>query len=92
MVSSIAIEVFRQKDPSAVVIDEMVGFLAAMFLIDMTWWRLLGAFFLFRLFDIIKPFPVGAVEELGKGVGIMADDLIAGIYANIIMHLAIRFL
>lgn len=92
IVSSIAIRIFRQEDPSPVVLDEMVGFLVAMFMINVTWWRLLGAFFLYRIFDIIKPFPAGAVEGLGKGIGIMADDLVAGIYANIIMHLAIRFL
>jgi len=92
IVSQKAARVFRQRDPSLIVVDEMVGFLVAMFLIEVTWWRLLGAFFIFRFLDIVKPFPVGAVEELGKGIGIMADDLVAGIYTNIIMHLAIKFL
>jgi phosphatidylglycerophosphatase A len=90
--SSKAIKIYRQEDPSPVVLDEIVGFLVALFLIEITWWRLLAAFFIFRFFDITKPFPVGAVERIGKGFGIMADDLIAGIYTNLIMHLAIKFL
>jgi phosphatidylglycerophosphatase A len=92
IVSSKAIKIYRQEDPSPVVLDEIVGFLVALFLIEITWWRLLAAFFIFRFFDITKPFPVGAVESIGKGFGIMADDLIAGIYTNLIMHLAIKFL
>ena len=89
-VSSIAIKKFRRKDPSPVVLDAIVGFLVAMFFIEMTWWRLVAAFFLFRFFDIVKLFPAGAVEEIGKGFGIMADDIVAGIYANLILQLAIR--
>jgi phosphatidylglycerophosphatase A len=92
IVSSKAIIIFRQEDPSPVVFDEIVGFLVALFLIEITWWHLIAAFFIFRIFDIVKPFPAGAAEGIGKGFGIMADDLIAGIYTNLIMHLALRFL
>lgn len=76
-----------KKDPSKVVIDEVAGqfiaLLAVPFMIDDAWWSLILAFILFRFFDIVKPYPARRLESLESGLGIMADDVVAGIYAAI---------
>ncbi|HBG60898.1 MAG: hypothetical protein A2Y03_09260 [Omnitrophica WOR_2 bacterium GWF2_38_59] len=79
------------KDPSCVVIDEVAGVMIAFFLLPVTPPVFFTAFFLFRAFDMFKIYPVNKFEEMKGGVGIMMDDLFAGLYTNIIMHLAIRF-
>lgn len=72
---------FRAKDPGQVVIDEFAAFLAVMSFLPSTLFSLLLAFALFRFFDIVKPFPIRKIERLfGGGVGVMADDLLAGVY------------
>lgn len=77
------------RDPGAIVIDEMAGFLVAMFQAPPGWRGLAAGFVLFRVFDILKPPPVKAVEALGGGAGIVADDLVAGLYANLALRLLI---
>jgi phosphatidylglycerophosphatase A len=76
-----------KKDPSKVVIDEVAGqFIALLtvpFMIDDAWWSLILAFILFRFFDIVKPYPARTLESLKSGLGIMADDVVAGVYAAI---------
>jgi len=76
-----------KKDPSKVVIDEVAGqfiaLLAVPFMIDDAWWSLILAFILFRFFDIVKPYPARTLESLKSGLGIMADDVVAGVYAAI---------
>jgi len=74
---------FNRKDPGHVVIDEIAGQLVALVFMAPTPGRLLAAFLLFRLFDIIKPFPARRLESLPGGTGIMLDDLVAGAYANL---------
>ncbi|MGA2740786.1 MAG: phosphatidylglycerophosphatase A [Bryobacteraceae bacterium] len=77
------------KDPQFVVVDEVVGqWLALAGARALNWKTWLGAFLLFRLFDIWKPFPVRQLESLPGGVGIVADDLMAGIYAALVLFLA----
>lgn len=77
----------QKKDPSIVVIDEVAGQMIALlsgpFWIQ-TWWSILSAFILFRAFDIWKPYPIRKLEALESGLGIMADDVLAGIYALIV--------
>jgi len=77
----------RKKDPSVVVIDEVAGQMIALlsgpFWIH-TWWSVITAFLLFRLFDIWKPYPIRRLESLESGLGIMADDVLAGAYALIV--------
>ncbi|HYW74348.1 MAG TPA: phosphatidylglycerophosphatase A [Pyrinomonadaceae bacterium] len=77
----------HKKDPSAVVIDEVAGQMIALlsgpFWIQ-TWWGPITAFILFRAFDIWKPYPIRRLEALESGLGIMADDVLAGIYALIV--------
>jgi phosphatidylglycerophosphatase A len=89
MASNVAEKHFAKKDPSHVVVDEIAGMLLTLFLIPVSWIGLLVGFLLFRLFDIIKPFPCRRAESLEGGMGIMADDLIAGVYANLVLRLAI---
>jgi phosphatidylglycerophosphatase A len=82
----------QKKDPSIVVIDEVAGQMIALlsgpFWIH-SWWSILSAFILFRLFDIWKPYPIRRLEALESGLGIMADDLLAGVYALIVNSLLI---
>ncbi|MFH0809591.1 MAG: phosphatidylglycerophosphatase A [Pseudomonadota bacterium] len=75
------------KDPGFIVIDEIAGFLTAMLLIAPSVGTVAVGFALFRVFDILKPPPVRRMESLGGGLGIVADDIAAGIYANIILRL-----
>lgn len=76
----------RIIDPSYVVIDEVAGQLITLFLIPVTWLNLLLGFLIFRALDIIKPFPAKQAEDLHGGFGIMMDDVLAGIYGNILLH------
>ena len=81
---------FGAKDPGKVVIDEVVGQMTALLFIAPTALLLAAGFVLFRVFDILKPFPVRRFEALPSGSGIMADDLVAGLYANLVLHGLIR--
>lgn len=74
------------KDPSVVVCDEIAGFVVTMAFIPMTPATLVAAFFLFRLFDIVKPPPVRQAEALPGGLGIVADDVLAGVFANLMLR------
>ena len=85
--ASRAEKVLEIKDPSIVVIDEVAGQMIALlsgpFWLH-TWWSVFTAFLLFRAFDIWKPYPLRRLEALESGLGIMADDVGAGIYALIV--------
>ena len=77
-----------KDDPPEVVIDEVVGLLMALFLLPFSWASLLLGFLSFRAFDILKPFPIGMIDKRVKGgLGIVLDDLVAGIYANFCVRL-----
>lgn len=81
-----------KKDPGKVVIDEVAGQFLALTTMPMefeSWWTIILAFGLFRLFDIIKPYPARRLESLHGGLGIMADDLIAGVYAAVVVALVV---
>ena len=77
----------QRKDPGKVVIDEVAGQLIALLplvpRLDSGWVSILTAFLLFRLFDIVKPYPARRLEGLESGLGIMADDIVAGAYAAV---------
>ena len=80
------------EDPSRVVVDEMVGVWIPLLVVpDGGWWYVLAAFVLFRLFDIVKPLAVRRMERFGGGVGIMMDDILAGVYSAVLLGAA-RFL
>jgi phosphatidylglycerophosphatase A len=78
---------FGKKDDQRIVIDEMMGFLITMLWVPKTTRFILIGFFLFRLFDILKPFPIRHLEKKFKGgFGVVLDDVMAGAYGNIILH------
>lgn len=74
------------EDPGVVVVDEVLGMLVSLLWLPMSWQVILAAFLVFRVFDIIKPWPAGRFERLGGGLGIMADDAMAGVYANLVVQ------
>ena len=82
--------ILKQKDPQVIVIDEIVGFLVANFLAPPRWTALLWSFLLFRFFDIAKVFPTNKLEQLPGGAGIVLDDVMAGVYAFIILQLLLK--
>lgn len=75
--------IFRRHDDGRITIDEVAGMLVSLAWLPARPEVVLSAFLLFRLFDIWKPPPAGAAEALPGGVGVMADDLVAGVYANL---------
>lgn len=77
------------KDPSKIVIDEVVGVWIALLFIPSEWQYTLGAFLLFRFFDIVKPLYIKRAEKLKGGWGVMFDDVLAGIYANIVIQIVV---
>jgi phosphatidylglycerophosphatase A len=79
------------KDPQFVVIDEVAGQLVALIGVPLGWKTFLAGLILFRVFDILKPPPVRQLERLPEGIGIVVDDLGAGLYALAIMHLLLHF-
>src|SRR5262245_25099217 len=83
---SVAERHFETIDPSPVVIDEVLGMLVTLFLNPVGWVGALLGFLLFRLSDIVKPFPANRLEQLHGGIGVMADDLMAAIYANLALR------
>ena len=79
--------IFKEKDSGKIVIDEIVGFLGAMFLLPFESKFIVASFLLFRFFDWWKPFPIRKLEKLKGGWGVMLDDVLAGVYANIVLQI-----
>jgi phosphatidylglycerophosphatase A len=95
--SSRAESIFARKDAGQIVIDEVCGQVISFVFIapyivrlgsQWRWWMILG-FLLFRAFDIFKPYPINRLQSLTGGVGVMMDDILAGIYAAVLMSLAL---
>jgi phosphatidylglycerophosphatase A len=80
------------KDPQVVVIDEFVGQWIALLFLPRILWIFISGFVIFRILDIIKPFPAADLEEIEGGRGILLDDVIAGIYTNFALHLILLFI
>jgi len=75
----------QEHDSHVIVIDEIVGYLAATLFMSPTWAATLVAFFVFRALDVIKPYPAGAIDRsLPGGPGVVLDDVVSGIYANLV--------
>lgn len=79
-------------DPSMIVIDEILGQIVCLLWVPVSPFSLGAGFLLFRFFDIVKPFPARSVEKLPGGMGIVFDDLVAGVYAGLCLKLLISFL
>jgi phosphatidylglycerophosphatase A len=88
--ASVAAKHFAREDPGQVVIDEVAGQLVTLLATGVGWRGAVLGFFLFRAFDIVKPWPAGRFERFHGGTGIMADDVMAGIYANLLLQVAVR--
>jgi phosphatidylglycerophosphatase A len=76
------------KDPGAIVVDEVAGMAVSVLALPLTPGVLAGAFVLFRVFDVVKPYPANALQRLPGGPGVMIDDLVAGLYALGLLALA----
>ena len=85
--STIVEQVLERHDPGVVIVDEVVGMLVALMLLPPTITVMFVAFLLFRVFDIIKPYPARWCEQLSRGWGIMMDDVVAGLYVNVLIHI-----
>ncbi len=85
-------QLFGGKDASEIIIDEFAGMLVSLYLLPATMGYVVAAFLLFRFFDIVKPRPIKTLEGLSGGLGVMADDLMAGVYTNLILQFVYRVL
>ena len=83
---------YNTKDPQQVVIDEVLGYWTGVLFIPFSFSYAVMAFIFFRLFDITKPFPIHSFESLPGGLGIIMDDIIAGIYTLACMHIIVYLL
>jgi phosphatidylglycerophosphatase A len=81
----------QAKDPQFVVIDEVAGQLLTLIAVPLSWKTFLAGFIFFRAFDIIKPPPIRQLERLPEGIGIVLDDVAAGFFALVVMHLLLHF-
>lgn len=89
-ISERAEQILGKKDPGRIVIDEMVGIFITLAAMPFTIWTALGGFVLFRFFDILKPFPIRNLErKFSGGIGIVIDDVAAGILAHIVLRISI---
>ena len=83
---------FGRTDPGQVVIDEVMGMLITLWLNPVGWIGALAGFVLFRIFDVIKPYPANRLEQLHGGIGVMADDAMAAVYANLVLRAALYWM
>lgn len=85
-------QAFAKKDPQYVVIDEVAGMLLSLAFLPDDWRLVAMGFFIFRLLDTIKPFPANGLQNRHGALGIMADDLVAGIYTNLVLQAVCRII
>ena len=83
---------FGGIDPGPIVIDEVVGMLMTLAFIPVGWSGAIAGFVLFRIYDVLKPYPAGRFERLHGGLGVMADDAMAAVYANISLRIVMWLL
>ena len=89
-IASAAEKIIKQKDPGQIVIDEIAGLMVTLAGVPFNLKTALAGFVIFRVFDILKPFPIRALERsVGGGSGIVLDDVLAGIYGNLVLRLVI---
>ena len=89
-VSGEAEKIFNKKDSKYIVIDEVAGMLLSLMFLPLDIKFVIIAFVLFRLLDILKPYPANRIQELKGSIGIMGDDIVAGLYTNLIMSVALK--
>lgn len=90
LVSGRAERIFNKKDARYIVIDEVCGIFISFLFIPYNIKLAVTAFILFRLFDVLKPYPANRLQNLAGSAGIMLDDIVAGLYANIILQIVLK--
>ncbi|MDP2903302.1 MAG: phosphatidylglycerophosphatase A [Methylovulum sp.] len=91
-ICGVAAEKLGEHDFGGIVWDEIAGFLIAMWLVPFTWQAVLWGFVLFRLFDILKPWPIRAIDrQVHGGLGIMLDDILAGLFAAVLLRMMFQW-
>ena len=89
-IASAAEKIIKRKDPGQIVIDEIAGLMVALAGLPFNVKTVLAGFIIFRVFDILKPFPIRILERrVGGGSGIVLDDVLAGVYGNLVVRLGI---
>jgi phosphatidylglycerophosphatase A len=83
-------KIIGKKDPKYVVIDEVAGMLISLMFLPYELKWVISGFFVFRLLDTLKPFPANRFQKLHGSIGIMGDDIVAGLYCNIVLQIALR--
>ena len=80
-------KIFDEHDSHKIVIDEVVGYLAATLFLEPTWSHAIAAFFIFRVLDVVKPFPAGYIDaHFPGGYGVTLDDVVSGLYSNLVLR------
>jgi phosphatidylglycerophosphatase A len=88
-----ALEFFKDfRDPSQIVLDEVVGCLVTFYAIPLSWYSIIAGFLLFRFFDITKWFGIAQIEHLVGAWGVLMDDVLAGVLANVVLQLGYYFI
>lgn len=90
LVTTEAEKIFNKKDARCIVIDEISGMLLALIFIPYDIRLIIIGLILFRILDLLKPYPAGRLHTMKANIGIMGDDIVAGLYTNIILQLALR--
>ncbi len=87
--AGVSVEIFQNKDPKQAVVDEVIGQLITFLFIPFTfsWQFLIAGYIFFRIFDIWKPYPINSLQALPAGIGVCADDILAGIYAGVALSI-----
>ena len=85
-------KIYKRKDAQMIVIDEACGMLLALFFVPASMFSIILGFFIFRIFDILKPPPAKRMEKLTGSLGVMFDDIVAAIYTNLILQIVFRFI
>ena len=85
-------KIFQQKDPGCIVIDEVLGLVVGIFGLPFNLYTAVAGFVVFRMFDIFKPFPINWLDKkISGGLGIVIDDVAAGVFTNVIVRLGMLF-
>ena len=85
-----AVEILGSEDPPSFVLDEFAGMMTSLLFLPLTWPWILAAFLLFRFFDCVKPLGIRAIDRMNHPRSIVLDDVVAGIYTNVILQIAVR--
>ena len=89
-IAGAAERIFAEHDSHKIVIDEVVAYLAATLFLEPTWSHAIGAFLIFRILDVVKPFPASYIDaRLAGGYGVTLDDVVSGLYSNLVLRAVI---